>query len=142
MEDKILEVIRAAIPEKEMGIVKLVFQERETFKADLAGAKDTIAHLEKQFKECLTEVVGLRNTKEANANKAVALDKREAEINAKELKLEISLAQIEARVIRECFDKVMKVPMVRKTIYKNISRNDYGSTSNNSENGNEDTVEE
>jgi DNA invertase Pin-like site-specific DNA recombinase len=140
MEDKILEVIRASIPEKEMGIVKVVFEERDRFKVESENGKERIKTLEGQLKTALEELNELRKTKNENQNKQFELAKKEDDIKGREIKLDTVLAQKEAQVIRECFDKVMKVPMVRKNIYKNVAKNSYDGGG--SENGSEDITEE
>lgn len=142
MEDKILEVIRAAIPEKEMGIVKTVFQERETFKSELENYKQRVLELTKQLEVSNKELNEMRALKTENINRSVMLDKKELDIKERELKLDATLARNETNIIRECFDKVMKVPTIRKSIYKNISGNDYGSSKNITENNSETVSEE
>ena len=142
MEDKILEIIMAAIPAKEMGIVKTVFQERETFKIDLEKSRERILELSEYLATANKELTALRTTKDENNLKSAELAKKERSLLEREIKLDTTIAVNEAKVIRECFDKVMKVPMIRKNIYKNISKSSGSGYGNDSESGNEEVTEE
>lgn len=141
MENKILELIRESLPEKEVGIVKVVFEERETYKKDLATSKENNLVLKKEVELLDKEVVELRKTKVENADKKEALEVKEKDIAKRETKLLVDLAENEVRVIKDCFDKVMKVPQIRKTIYKNVTKDSYNNGAE-SENGGEEITEE
>jgi hypothetical protein len=142
MEQQILDVIRAAIPENEMGIVKLVFQERDTFKSELEKSQEHVLQLTKQLTEANGFLSQVRAREQENITKQTELATKESDIKVRETKLEISLAQKETSVIRECFDKIMKVPMIRKNIYKSVPVANNGYVSTQTQNENEETHEE
>ena len=142
MEEKILEVIREALPEKEVGIVRKVFVERDDFKSQLEEDNEEIKNCNKKLIEVAKDRDILKTREDENIKKEKELNEKEQKLEKKELKLDITLAQTEARITRECFDKVMQVPIIRKNIQNSISKNRNGITDYDNESKTEEIREE
>ncbi len=142
MENEILEIIKKSLPEKETGIVRTVFEERDKLKE---GNKTLRENLERATEELINfrnNEAKVKALEASNSSLQIGLKKREKEITKKENELAATIAKKEVAVFRECFNAVMKVPQVRKEIHKDIPGNSQNGYQNENEYTSETITEE
>jgi len=89
MEDKILEAIRETLPEKEMGVIKKVFEERDSFKGLYESEAEDNKELSKELIKANDRVDELRLRESSNIEKEKELAEKK-----------------ELAIMRDCFNTV------------------------------------
>lgn len=120
MEEKLLEVIRTALPEKEVGIVRTVFAERDEYKNKSDKLTIECDSFHEQLIVTKQKLDDLSKREQHNIELEAELSKKEIDLKNREVILAKTLAENKAEILRECFFAVVKVPSVRKNIQRNI----------------------
>lgn len=117
MEEKIIEIIREKLTEKEVGIVKDVFNQNENLKTLLSDLEKDYAALDLRYSEALHKIgkytaIETETQKLEELNKTLSEEKTKLEIE--KIKLDIERARVKEDAMRYVFETVFKVPSVRE----------------------------
>jgi len=149
IEAQILKLIEESLPEKEVGVVRRIIEERDEFREEnkfleesKEATKELNIELVKELDTLKKEARGVVEIKEANKKKSEELAVLEKELIDREIKLGVSLATARADIYQHCFDAITKVPTIRKSIQKTIPVEKNGYTQHETHNTEEQTKEE
>jgi len=148
-EQKILDIIRETLPEKEVGIVRDIFNENAQLKEQNKIMKDDLDHFHerlesasKYIKQLEDETISARQQMIENERERNILEKDKKIFSEEQMKLKVDIAEAKLNSYREAMGMVFKVPEVRKNFYKTIPVEVNGYIQNGSESGSETTTEE
>lgn len=120
MEDKILAVIRETLPEKEMGVIKKAFEERDSFKGLYESEAEDNKELSKELIKTNDRINELELRESSNIEKEKELTEKEKDIIKRETELEKKISDEKFNIMEKCFNTVLANTVVRKSINKNV----------------------